>query len=359
MKRRVSAALLVLALLVSLCGCGVKATNSGEKMISFTDSCGRNVEIPAKITRVAPSGAVATMILATVAPEDLVGVSATPSSEQIKYLPREFLKLSTFGQLYGSKSSINLEALIAAKPQVIIDLGDKKDGMASDLNALQKQTGIPVVFVEADLPHMAKAYRTLGKLLSGRKQRGEELAEFVDRTMNMAKQNNAKISEHKRFSVMETSGTTGLNTNASGSVQAQVLDIVGAKNAITVEEVSDKGGGNTINMEQLYAFDPDVIIMSTGGPYAKLKTDKVWNKLKAVKSGKYYEIPGEPYNWMSNPPSMNMLLGVWWLGNLLYPDVYQYDMKSVAQEFYKLFWNDTLSDQDAAALLANSTEKAK
>ncbi len=359
MKKRISAALLALALLLSLCGCGTKAAAGGEKTISFTDSCGRKVEIPAKITRIAPSGAVATMILSTIAPADLVGISATPSSAQYKYLPRKFLKLPTFGQLYGSKSNINLEALIAASPQVIIDLGDKKDGMASDLNALQKQTGIPVIFVEADLPHMAEAYRTLGTLISGKKDRGEKLAAFVDHTLKTAKENRKKIPKSRRLSVMYTSGTTGLNTNAKGSVQAQVLDIVGAKNAITVEDVSDKGGGNTINMEQLYAFDPDVIVMAQGGPYATLPSDKVWNKLKAVKSGKYYEIPGEPYNWMSNPPSVNMLLGVWWLGNLLYPDVYHYDMKSVAEKFYRLFWNYPLSDGEAAALLANSTGKVK
>lgn len=359
MKKRIWVGVLALALLVSLCGCGAKAAGGREETVSFTDSCGRTVKIPEKITRVAPSGAVATMILATVAPDVLAGVSATPGSTQMKYLPREFLKLPTFGQLYGAKSSINLESLIAAKPQVIIDLGDKKDGMAADLNALQRQTGIPVIFVEADLSHMARAYRTLGRLIDGKKARGEQLAAFVDRTMKMAEENRKKIPEGRRLSVLYGSGTTGLNTNAKGSVQAQVLDIVGAKNAVEVAEVSDRGGGNSINMEQLYNFDPDVILLTAGGPYGTLGTDEVWNKLKAVRSGKYYEIPGDPYNWMSNPPSMNMLLGVWWLGNLLYPDVYHYDMKAVAQEFYKLFWNYSLTDAEAAAMLANSTGKTK
>lgn len=359
MKKRFLAVLLALTLSAGLCACGSakKAETSEDKTISFTDSCGRTVKLPAKITKIAPSGAVATMILATVAPGDLVGINAAPTDAQAKYLPKNVGRLPAFGQLYGSKSNMNLEALIAAKPQVIIDLGDKKDGMGSDLDALQKQTGIPVVFVEADLSHMAKAYRTLGKLLS-KEQRGEKLAKYVDRTMDMAEKNRAKIPEDKQKSVAYTSGVTGLNANANGSVQAQVMDIVGAKNAVTVAQVSNKGGGNTINMEQLYTFNPDVIILTADGPYAQVGTDRVWNKLKAVKDGKYYQIPEEPYNWMSNPPSMNMLLGVRWLGNLLYPDIYQYDMKAEAQKFYKLFWNYSLSDQAAATLLANSTEKA-
>jgi len=36
---------------------------------------------------------------------------------------------------------------------------------------------------------------------------------------------------------------------------------------------------------------------------------------------------------------MNMILGVWWLGNLLYPEVYDYDMTAKTQEIYKVFWN--------------------
>ena len=44
-----------------------------------------------------------------------------------------------------------------------------------------------------------------------------------------------------------------------------------------------------------------------------------WQPLRAIEEGDFYEIPSMPYNWLSNPPSLNMLLGIWWLGNLLYP----------------------------------------
>ena len=42
---------------------------------------------------------------------------------------------------------------------------------------------------------------------------------------------------------------------------------------------------------------------------------------------------------MSSPPSVNRVLGIWWLGNLLYPELYDYDMVQVAQEYYRLFWH--------------------
>jgi iron complex transport system substrate-binding protein len=119
---------------------------------------------------------------------------------------------------------------------------------------LQNQTGITTIYVEADLDSAAEAYRTLGKIL-GLERRAEMIASFVDETMTMAAANSAKIAEDDKVSVMYTSGEAGLNTDAYGSVQAQVLDIVGAKNAIVVGDVTNKGGGNIIDMEQLYNAD--------------------------------------------------------------------------------------------------------
>ena len=83
--------------------------------------------------------------------------------------------------------------------------------------------------------------------------------------------------------------------------------------------------------------------------------EPAWAQLSAIGSGRYYEIPGMPYNWLSNPPSINMLLGVWWLGDLLYPQYYDYDMTEQAQEGFRLLWGYELSDEEAAGMLANST----
>ena len=65
--------------------------------------------------------------------------------------------------------------------------------------------------------------------------------------------------------------------------------------------------------------------------------------------------PGLPYDWMSSPPSVNRVLGIWWLGNLLYPQLYDYDMTAVAQEYYRLFWHYDLSAEEAAGMLSRST----
>ena len=185
MKKIIALILTLAALLCLFTACGGETDiPDGVETVIFTDSSGRKVEVPKDITRVAPSGAVATMFLASVCPEYMVCISSTPSSGQYKYLDERLIKLPTTGQLYGSKSTINLEALLTAEPQVIIDLGDAKDGISRDMDALQKQTRIPVVFIEADLNHMAAAFRSLGQLLSGKEERCKELAGYVEETLN-------------------------------------------------------------------------------------------------------------------------------------------------------------------------------
>ncbi len=323
---------------------------SAAETVSFTDSTGRAVELPANITKIAPSGPVATMILAAFAPEKLVCTGTNIGDDQAAFLYEGLAELPVTGQLYGGKATLNLEELLATGAEVIIDLGDFKKSIADDLTALQEQTGLPCVFLEADLAHMADAFRSLGTIL-GKEERGEELAKLVEETMSMAAENSARIAEDQMVSVLYSSGSDPLGTNAEGSSQAQVLGIVGAKNAVVVDEVTSKGGGNMINMEQLYSFDPNVVLVTDAAALEIIESETAWQELRAVKDGKVYTVPTEPYCWLSAPPSMNMILGVWWLGNLLYPEVYDYDMTAKAQEIYKTFWNYDLTAEEAAAML--------
>ena len=357
MKRILALLLAAATLLCLFSGCAAKKSAAAADTVEFTDNLGRTVQLPQELTRIAPSGPTASMILATIAPEYLVSIDATPSSAQAPYLPDELLTLPTTGQMFGKKSTLNLETLLECEPQVIIDLGDRRDDTAASLDALQEQVGIPVIFLDADIANMEQMYRTLGSILAGKAERGDALADFAAETVALASENSAKITDAERVRVMYTSAADGLGTNARGSSQAQVLEMVGAENAIELPEVSNRGGGNIIDLEQLYNFDPDAILFTSDSIYGSVADDPAWQGLRAIESGRYYEVPALPYNWLSNPPSVNMLLGVWWLGNLLYPQYYDYDMTAKAQDIFQLLWGYTLTDADAAAMLEHSSLK--
>lgn len=333
-------------------------THNTDGTMTVTDSTGREVVLPEKLTQIAPSGTSAQMILYTLVPDHLVGWGKTPSKAQQKYISEKYYNLPEFGQFYGKNASLNLEALIAAKPQVIIDMGDMKKGHKEDMDSIQEQTGIPTIFIEANLDNFAEAYRKLGELF-GMQKEAEQLAAYIDETVQTAQETAAKIPQDQRVSVMFGTGETGLDVNAKGSIHSAVIELIGADNAIEVDEVSNKGGGNTISMETVMVAQPDVIVFSAGAPYDTAADDKNWSGVKAIQEDKYYEIPSEPYNWLTEPPSVNRIIGVRWLGNLLYPEQYPYDMIKETKDFYELFWHYTLTDEEAKQLLARSTFKGQ
>lgn len=361
MNRKLALVLAILAALTLVAGCAPAAgapEGEGGETIRFTDSCGRQVELPKNITKVAPSGSVAQMILYTVAPDTLVGWSSNPGGETAAYLPEKYRALPVLGQFYGGSNTLNMEALMAVGPQVIIDMGDMKKTHKQDMDDVQERTGIPTIFIEANLETFPDAYRTLGELL-GCEEQAEAIAQYIESTVSEVRAVAATIPEEERVTVMFGTGESGLDCNARGSIHADVIDLVGGVNAVVVEEVSGKGGGNTISLEQVMLFDPDVILFAAGGPYETVGTDPAWNAVRAIRENRYYEIPMGPYHWLASPPSVNRIVGIRWLAELLYPDYYDYDVADETKKFYSMFWHYELSDGEVEAFLERSILKSQ
>lgn len=112
--------------------------------------------------------------------------------------------------------------------------------------------------------------------------------------------------------------------------------------------ITDK---NTISMEELYILNPDVILLGNEDAYKEVMNSSLWKNLDAVKNGKVYLVPSEPYSFIDNPPATNRLIGIYWLGNLLYPELYPVDIIEKTQEYYSLFYRYDLSREQAESIL--------
>ncbi len=319
---------------------------------SFTDSVGRVVILPAKLERIAPSGALAQTVLYSLVPDRIIGWSAKLPGTVKRYMPAKYWSLPIFGTFYGKNADLNMEALIAAKPDVVIDIGEAKKNEKEDLDRLQKQLGIPVVFVEATMFSFSKAYETLGTLLGVEKE-AAALSNFCAQTVKDGQALAAAVPPSKRAKIYYGEGKTGLQTNPKGSIHADVIELIGAVNVADIP-VTSGAGGNQISMEQLLLWNPDLIIFGPAGAYPAVPGDPMWKNLPAIKTGKIYEIPEGPYNWMGRPPATNRLIGVYWLGSIAYPDYAKWDLKAKAREFYKLFYHYDLNDAEYAELTKNS-----
>lgn len=101
-------------------------------------------------------------------------------------------------------------------------------------------------------------------------------------------------------------------------------------------------------------WDPDLVILAPDSCYEDIFDDEAWAEITAVKTGNVYESPLGPYSWIDRPPSVQRILGIQWAGNLIYPEVFSYDIKERAKEFYELFFHYEISDAELDELMKNS-----
>lgn len=317
--------------------------------VQFTDSVGRVVELPADITKVAISGPLAQIVLFALCPDKLVGVASKWDSSAEQYLATEYYNLPELGQLYGGKGELNLETLLASGAQVVIDVGEPKDTIVADMDALQQQTGIPFVHITATTATMADAYTKLGELLN----MPEEAKVLADYCAKVYARTTEIANSAEKVNMIYCLGDTGLNVIAKGSYHAEVIDLL-ANNLAEVAEPSSKGSGNEVDLEQILLWNPDVILFAPGSIYSTVGSDPAWQQVNAIKNGTYYEVPMGPYNWMGFPPSVQRYLGMMWMSQLLYPDTAQYDLYTEVAEYFKLFYHTDLTQDQYDALVANS-----
>lgn len=351
LKSRILLNLLVALTLALMLGVfsGCEQDTKVSEFITYKDDLGREVKLPLSINRIAPSGKMAQMLVYAIAPDYMVCLAAKPTESEKKYFGDTYTSLKVTGQLYG-RGSLNLEELIAAKPQVIIDAGEKKKNIKEDLDQLMKETGIPVIFIQAKLEDYPSSFRKLGKVIS-REDRAEELAKYTEDLYEKIASIKAGIPQDERVSAMFGTGESGLDCNAKGSMHAEALDFVGVENKIVVNELSFKGGGNTISMEELIKANPDILLFEHGTPVESLVASKYWSGLSAVSNEKYYTIPRAPYHFLANPPSINRIIGLEWLAKTAYPDYYDFDLNKDVVEFFKVFWNSDIDKKEAAEIL--------
>ncbi len=369
--KRILALLLAVILAMSFMGCGTEnpegttpaattpaptaaqptpePTAEPDATRIFTDSAGRAVEVPANIKSIAVSGPLAQITLFALAPDMLVGIASEWDETAAQFFDEKYYSLPVLGQLYGGKGELNLETLLASGAEVVIDVGEAKGGIVEDMDALSEQTGIPFVHIAASLETMGDAYRMLGDLL-GLPEQAEALAAYCERVYEDTR---AIAESVEKANLLYITGAEGHNVIAKGSYHAEVIDLL-CNNLAEVAEPSSKGTGNEADMEQILAWNPDVILFSPGSAYASVGSDDAWQSVNAVKNGTYYEVPFGPYNWLGFPPSVQRYLGILWMAKLLYPEAASYDLYEEIANYFALFYHCELTQEQYEALVANS-----
>jgi len=349
-----SSVLVALALFFTLLSAySATAKNLPNTTRQVTDMAGRKMVVPSTIRHIYVNKP-GSVLMYAVAPDMLVSRSLWMTDNTTRYLKSSYLQLP---YVDGS-----VEEIVKLRPDIIISSGNINPKTRDDADRLSKKIGIPLFMVDMDMGKYEQCFTALGELLNRQKQTNRMRAflhTYFDGIATKAKQ----IPVNQRVRVYYAEGERGLNTDPTGSFHSQILDVVGAVNVAQVGIASGQGM-SAVSMEQLLLWNPDVVLVWTGmgasmTTMQAIKSDNLWANVRAVKNNKVYQIPFQPFGWFDRPPATNRIMGAIWTAELLYPNIYHYDLKKITREYFDIFYHHKLTDDELAEVLHPNPEALK
>lgn len=266
---------------------------------------------------------------------------------------------------------LNYETLAKADPQlVILRVGDctvsggsyfrggdpaqleKTITMIESLDIPLVVLFSPTYYGKAELSSMKEEMRVLGDIFKQR-DKALKLYEYLNETEIMVRNRTKNIKDKPNVlyfglnSAARKQGGSGMVSGITTPESYIIENIVNAKNAY-------RGKGNNIILsgEQVYAIDPDVILLPTQNGYhpadelLKAPYYQNLNQLKAVQNKRIYALPWTPMNCSRR---VEYPLDILIIAKASYPELFK-DIKvhQFALDFYKKVYN--VDDKTAKAL---------
>jgi iron complex transport system substrate-binding protein len=313
---------------------------------TVTDSAGRSVPVPGRVERVFPAGPPAAIMLYTLAPQLLLGWPRPNGAAEREFLLPDVGSRPEVGRITGRGNTANLEAVLGLKPDLILDVGYVTDTYVSLADRVQEQTGISYALLDGSFGATAGAYRLLGDLI-GRRADAEVLARYTESTVATISGRIAAVPKDRRPRIYFARGPRGLETGLGGSITVETIEFL-AQNVAG----ETRGGLGTVSIEQVLVWNPEVIVTIDRDFAAKVYDDPAWSTIAAVKARRVHLSPRLPFGWVDFPPSVNRLIGLWWLAKILYPDVFPEDLRTQTREFYDKFYHVQVTEQQIDRVLA-------
>ncbi|MDR3368545.1 ABC transporter substrate-binding protein [Rhodoferax sp.] len=310
----------------------------------ITDMAGRKVVVPDQIRRIYAAQPYTHVLTYMLAPDMLIGHLSIINGPEKRFLRPEVADLPMLGGAPGSGPAVNMETVLAAKPDIVLMKGNAQSDVS---RAAEKftQIGLPVVFV--DLEHIddyPAGIEFFGRLI-GREDKAKQLANHARKVLADVDRAVASIPDDRRVRVYYAESADGLATECDESFHADAIKRAGG---VIVHHCLLKThmGMEKVSLEQIIAYNPEVIVANDPQFEATVSADPRWAGIKAVAERRVWTVPHTPFNWIDRPPSVMRILGVQWLAKRFYPKAYPIDLRSELREFHQLFMGIKLGDED-------------
>jgi iron complex transport system substrate-binding protein len=300
----------------------------------FTDSTGRTVQVPDRIAHVLPAGPPAAILIEAIAP-DLMSGWPMPLSDDARALLPDSANRPRIPRLTGREAVT--EKIQALKPDLILDYGEVTPRYFDLARATQEQTGIPTLLFAGTLDDIPKVFRTVGAVLH-REARAETLATFAEAILALpARPLPASLGAHPR--VLYARGADGLTVAAPDTDVTEVFKHLGWQ----VVAPDGQGTFRASSIEAIGSLDPDLLIFSDPAMRETVSHPDAWKTVRAIRDGNALVAPSLPFGWIEEPPSINRLLGLAWLGG--------HEPAALAATFYAVIYGRAPTAAQLASVL--------
>lgn len=312
-----------------------------------TDCAGRQVMIPHTIKRIAClyafTGHAVTLLGRG---QDIVAVSNGLKRDSLLHRICPSILDAAVPKAQGA---INIEELLKTKPDILFvsaDIGTN----GSEVSRLDAFT-IPYMVVDfTTIQEEKKAVTVMGEAL-GETDKARAYVRYMDDSIEKVAQGIPAVSKKRRcrlyYSVNEANRTT-----LAKDLSTDWLDHTGVINVALEKAPTLFEGKNFVSLEQIYVWNPDIILANEPAARTRMITDANWANLNAVKNDKVFQMPIGVSRW-GHPGSIETPLALLWTAKTLYPDQFEdLDMASETKRFYKIFFDYALTDLQVKQILS-------
>lgn len=364
----ISSSLLSIALLFSACSAGGEEVKEDtpkrveDETHVVVDQLGRSVEVKQRVEDVVIGGILpqySTWYVATNSTKEIKGLhpnayNAAEHSILAKMSPDILQADSSFVH----NGEVNIEEVMKLSPDVYFEL-------ASNEKAIEQaeEAGVPTIGIQAkaykgDPIATFESWLQITGDVANTSSRAERFIQAQKETKALIEEKLQEVKEPKRAMMIYQLSEDEIAIAGGMSFGHHWLQMTGAENV-----AGNLKGRKAINMEQIYAWDPDIIYITNFTPtqpedlYNNTYAGQDWSAVRAVKEGNVHKLPLGIYR--SFPPNGDGPLMLKWLAQHNHPDIFSFDMKEEIRSYYKEFYAYELSDEEIHRILHPVSEAAK
>ena len=354
---------LLLALTLLLTACGTAPASQKNKR-TITDQAGFTVELPEKVERIVvcdilPLPSVLSVFFDSA--DKIVGMSGTSmnaaENSLLGQLYPEILNAET-GFIDGS--TVNTEELLKLRPDVVF-----YNASRAELGQQLRTAGFPAVAISVnkwdyDCIETLNNWIALLSEIFPDNDRTETVKNYSDKVLGMVRDRISAIpaDQRERVLFLYQYSETNILTSGAKFFGQWWADATGA---INVAEELTSDNSVAVNMEQIYAWNPSVILLTnftSAGPddiYNNTVGVYDWSAIDAVQSRRVYKMPLGMYR--SYTPGADTPVTLLWLAKTLYPTYFEdVDILAETKAYYKEVFGVELTDSQAESIFAPAAD---